>query len=69
MTEHDAIKYLQDIDKNLIGDGVHAAICIAIEAIKKQIPQKIDGYSCSCGCINFINNQSYCPKCGQRLEM
>lgn len=49
---------------------------MAIEALKKQLPQKardisgdgIERYVCECGNL-MHRKQAYCEECGQRLEV
>ena len=73
MTNEDAIKYIEN--HGHIDDVVKD---IAINALEKQIPKKMNlDYYCgfkSCECpecgytINLSKKHNYCSNCGQRLE-
>ena len=47
------------------------SIEIAIQALEKQIPKKRDNYSCPICSHYFEDGEcfTYCPECGQRLEL
>lgn len=65
MTIEQAVDRLQ---KRICGE---CEISLAIEALKKQIPNKIkDGnYAGRCSCGKFVfKDQNFCPTCGQALE-
>ena len=47
------------------------AVDMAIQALEKQIPKKRDSYSCPICSHYFEDGEcfTYCPECGQRLEL
>lgn len=67
-TDENAVCYVTDYDEN--------PLKIAIEALEKQIPKKLEkqGYFkvCKCGCemSTFLmhNRANYCPNCGQAIK-
>ena len=80
MTESEAIKELHKIRPRggIIPQKRAEALDVAIQALEKQIPQKvqekhIDEYICpacgeeNSGCDEGKITDRYCPKCGQRL--
>ena len=58
--------------------GFFAALKTAIEALKKQIPMKVNisikgttGWNTKCHCPNcrsFLSKGKYCSECGQALD-
>ena len=80
MTEIEAIKELQDnIDLPFGVTVSDEASRIAINALEKHIPkkpnknfEKFSGVWCSCGKYlgkgYFVDKQSYCTDCGQKLD-
>ena len=72
MTESEAIKELHEIRPRggIIPQKRAEAIDVAIKALEKQIPKKINSYSCPICSHYFEDGEcfTYCPECGQRLE-
>lgn len=78
MTANRAIAKLQCEQEKNNTPSIDIAYSMAFEALKKQIPQKvqekhIDEYICpacgeeNSGCDEGKITDRYCPKCGQRL--
>ena len=75
MTESEAIKILQrdlqiQLENKALPDGIEA-VKFAIQALEKQIQKKRDNYSCPICSHYFEDGEcfTYCPECGQRLEI
>lgn len=72
--------YKYGISHDIFSEPVTSYARLSIEALKKQIPQKVInhghlyGYACKCPvCNTFVTNNSgihgnYCYNCGQALD-
>lgn len=75
MTENEAIEKLNMLDEALNFQRHDADECscdlqMAIQALEKQIPKKMERYQCP-ECRHYFEDgepHKYCPCCGQRLE-
>ena len=71
MTENEAINELQaNIDLPFGFTVSDEASKVAIQALEKQIPKKMERYQCP-ECRHYFEDgepHKYCPCCGQRLE-
>ena len=75
MTNEEAIIDIRENIQPIIGGK---SLDIAISAIEKQIPKKVNislkgttGWNTKCYCPNcsaFISNGKYCSECGQALD-
>lgn len=78
ISEQEAIKYLQiatDGDEKGEFSNTYKEMCkLSIQALKKQIPEKVISYhpwegKCPCCSVIFTSRStSYCGNCGQKLD-
>ena len=77
MTEHEAIDILNRFNCMHIDVARRQAIDVAIKALEKQIPKKMEfipkkfpcDYKCPNGCKQYDEYKiNYCPNCGQKLD-
>lgn len=78
MTNQEAINVLEKYAKLPKSETVIAAYQMALSALEKQIPKKVNislkgttGWNTKCHCPNchsFISNGKYCSECGQALD-
>lgn len=64
----DELKFILEYDKYSSGNITCEALCMAIEALEKQIPQRVmeDEYCPSCD-EDIEDCTRYCQNCGQAL--
>lgn len=71
MDHQESIKVIQaGMARANWNDRQKEAMLLAMESLKKQIPQKVkktDDKSQSCPVCGSVVNHRYCPSCGQRL--
>ena len=79
MTEREAIERIKeclvceimDREAGTSTDETVEALTMATDALKKQIPEQVNGdvdyYTCKCGAI-LVPMDNYCHDCGQRLK-
>ena len=79
MTEHEAIRELHNIRPRgaIIPQKRAEALDMALKALEKQIPKKMEfipkkfpcDYKCPNGCKQYDEYKiNYCPNCGQKLD-
>lgn len=74
MTEAEALEIIKRKSSIPMGnetfDEIEEAYDIAIAALEKQIPKKMDRYYCPI-CRHYFEDgeaHNYCPNCGQKLD-